>query len=79
MRVGLVATAGLSVALLWFGLELQQLTPDGGGATGLAERALAGAQSLWPLTVVLVLRAGSPRTPRAATSDRSHTAIGKGS
>jgi hypothetical membrane protein len=57
------ATVGLVGLLVWFGLELQRVTSDAGAATGLAERALAGAQSLWPLVVVLTAIAG--RTPVA--------------
>jgi hypothetical membrane protein len=50
--------AGVTLALLlWFGAELIMR----GGQIGLAERALAGAQALWPLAVVLtavMLRTG---------------------
>ena len=57
-----IAAAGTLVALLtWFVVELQGLGPDDGSATGLAERAVAGAQALWPLVVVL----GLVRTRRA--------------
>lgn len=77
-RVGLTATAALAVALVWFGIELQQLAPDAGAATGLAERVLAGAQSLWPLAVVVLLRARSPRV-LPPPSDRSRVPVGKGS
>lgn len=51
-RQAVLTTAGLLGLLAWFGLELMRVTPDAGVATGLAERALAGAQSLWPLVVV---------------------------
>jgi hypothetical membrane protein len=42
------ATVVLLALLVWFGAELM-----GGGQVGLAERVLAGAESLWPLAVVL--------------------------
>jgi hypothetical membrane protein len=42
------ATAVLLALLVWFGAELM-----GGGQVGLAERVIAGAESLWPLAVVL--------------------------
>lgn len=51
------AVAGASAVLLgtlaWFGAEL------GGDRVGLAERVAAGAQSVWPLVVVLTARAAS--------------------
>lgn len=50
------AAAVLVGLLVWFVLELQHATPADGGLTGLAERALAGAQSAWPLAVALSLR-----------------------
>jgi hypothetical membrane protein len=53
--VGAGATAILLALLTWFLLELQHVVSDG-AQTGLSERALAGAQSLWPLAVVLLLR-----------------------
>ncbi|NMM15735.1 MAG: hypothetical protein HHJ14_00955 [Cellulomonas sp.] len=62
-RQAVAATVGLVGLLVWFGLELQRVTSDAGATTGLAERALAGAQSLWPLVVVLTAVAG--RTPVA--------------
>jgi hypothetical membrane protein len=43
------ASAVLVALLVWFGAELI----SGGGQTGLAERMLAGAQSLWPFAVIL--------------------------
>ena len=52
-----VVVAGSTVllgTLAWFGAEL------GGDRVGLAERAAAGAQSLWPLVVVLSARAAAP-------------------
>lgn len=54
-RVALTAAACLSGLLAWFLLELQQVTPTGGALTGLSERVVAGAQSLWPLVVVMGL------------------------
>lgn len=60
--VGVVVTGGLLVLLGWFVVELQGLGPDGGGATGLSERAVAGAQSLVPLALVVALRRGQART-----------------
>ena len=51
-----VVVAGSAVllgTLAWFGAEL------GGDRVGLAERAAAGAQSLWPLVVVLSARTGA--------------------
>jgi len=53
---GALASGVLLVLLAWFVVELQGLGPDGGAATGLAERAVAGAQSLVPLGLVLALR-----------------------
>ncbi len=58
---GAVVSGALLVLLAWFVVELQGLAPDGGSATGLAERAVAGAQSLVPLGVVLALRRGRGR------------------
>jgi hypothetical protein len=43
----IAATAALLGLVVWFAAELH------GGQRGLAERAAAGAQSLWPLAVVL--------------------------
>jgi hypothetical membrane protein len=43
------AAAALLGLLVWFGVELS----TGGGQVGLAERAAAGAQALWPLAVML--------------------------
>ena len=58
-------TVGASVALVGllgvFVVELQ----GGGDAIGLTERAVAGAQALWPLVVVVALRrAVARRTPQ---------------
>ena len=60
--VGIAASGALLALLTWFVVELQGVGPDGGAATGLAERAVAGAQSVWPLVVVLgLLRAARAR------------------
>jgi hypothetical membrane protein len=50
----LVAASGLLGLLGWFGFEYL----GGGQRIGLAERVLAGAQSLWPLAAVLLVRRG---------------------
>ena len=50
---GVLATATLAVALGWFAFELS----TGGARIGLSERVSAGAQSLWPLAVVVSSRA----------------------
>ncbi|MET0787921.1 MAG: DUF998 domain-containing protein [Cellulomonas sp.] len=50
--VGVGASVVLVGLLGAFVLELQA----GGDATGLTERAVAGAQALWPLVVVVALR-----------------------
>ncbi len=47
------ASTVLLGTLAWFGTEL------GGDRVGLAERVAAGAQSAWPLVVVLTARAAS--------------------
>jgi len=56
--------AGACVVLLgtlaWFGAEL------GGDRVGLAERAAAGAQALWPIVVVLSARPAGRRAARGA-------------
>jgi hypothetical membrane protein len=54
-RVAVTAAAVLSALLAWFLVELQQATPTAGALTGLAERVVAGAQSVWPLVVVMGL------------------------
>lgn len=61
-RVALAAAAGLSGLLAWFLLELQQASPTGGALTGLSERVVAGAQSLWPLVVVATMARRGGRT-----------------
>ncbi|WP_208012598.1 DUF998 domain-containing protein [Cellulomonas shaoxiangyii] len=59
--VALTASAVLLALLTWFVLELQGVGPARGAWTGLSERAVAGAQALWPLAVVLSLRADAAR------------------
>jgi hypothetical membrane protein len=51
------ATLGLLGLLGWFAAELW----TGGGQVGLAERVAAGAESIWPLLVVLDARWHQPR------------------
>ncbi|NUU18567.1 DUF998 domain-containing protein [Cellulomonas humilata] len=57
-----VVTVGASVGLVgllgWFVVELQ----GGGDLTGLTERAVAGAQAVWPLVVVVALRRQTSRS-----------------
>lgn len=48
--VSTAATVVLLALVAWFGAELH------GGERGLAERAAAGAQALWPLAVVVTTR-----------------------
>lgn len=50
------AGAVLVVLLGVFVLALQDVAPVGAGVTGLTERALAAAQALWPVVVVLGTR-----------------------
>jgi hypothetical membrane protein len=47
------ATVGLLALLGWLTVEL-----GGGDLLGLSERLVAGAEALWPLAVVLAVRAG---------------------
>ncbi|WP_141372450.1 DUF998 domain-containing protein [Cellulomonas cellasea] len=63
--VALGAAGVLTGLLVLFVAELQGATPDGGAATGLTERLVAGAQALWPLVVVVALRRGRRSTPDA--------------
>lgn len=58
---GWAATAGLSLLLGWFAVEL------GGDRVGLSERVVAGAQALWPLVAVLATRR-SPLLSRRTVS-----------
>jgi hypothetical membrane protein len=57
-RVSAAATSALLLALAWFFAELVANSQR----VGLAERAAAGAQALWPLAVVLSLRWAQSRT-----------------
>ncbi len=59
--VSACATGMLLGLLVWFGAELI----TGGGQVGLAERVLAGAQTVWPLAVVLT--AGARHRPASST------------
>lgn len=72
-RRGTAATTGLVALLVWFVLELQGAPPASGALTGLAERALAGAQSLWPLVVVAALR----RSPGGKRSEPGRVVRGR--
>jgi len=58
------ATVVLLGLLVWFGAELI----GGGRQVGLAERALAGAQALWPLAVVLACHRSQPSARIRRTS-----------
>jgi hypothetical membrane protein len=58
------ATATLLGLLVWFYVELIA----GGGQLGLAERAAAGAQALWPVAVVLVCRWRHDRSAAGVTA-----------
>jgi hypothetical membrane protein len=49
-RTSAAASAVMLGLVVWFALELH------GGQRGLAERAAAGAQALWPLAVVVTTR-----------------------
>ncbi|WP_157695264.1 DUF998 domain-containing protein [Nakamurella panacisegetis] len=51
-RMGIVASVLTVAALAWFVSQLA-----GGGYLGLSERVLAAGEALWPLVVVLSLRA----------------------
>lgn len=51
-RSALLASGGLLGLLAWLGVEL-----DGGDLLGLSERIVAGSQAVWPLAVVLAMRA----------------------
>lgn len=69
-RTAAVAAGVLTTTLGWFLLELQHATPADGALTGLAERVLAGAQSVWPLAAVLALRRTSRRQLESAPGRR---------
>ncbi|WP_375478269.1 DUF998 domain-containing protein [uncultured Jatrophihabitans sp.] len=53
LRAGLGATVVLVALLAWLLVELQ----GGGSLLGVAERAVAGGQALWPLLAVVMLLA----------------------
>lgn len=55
-KVAVTASVVLLALVAVFVAELAQITPDDGAATGLTERLVAGAQSVWPLVVVIALR-----------------------
>jgi hypothetical protein len=61
------ASAVLTGLLGWFVVELQ----GGGDLTGLSERAVAGAQALWPLVVVIALRAAQDTCPASSSNAES--------
>lgn len=58
-RWGIAVTAVLLALLGWLAVEI-----GGEDLLGLSERLLAGAQALWPLAVVLTLRASTARMAR---------------
>jgi hypothetical protein len=65
-RASVAASAAMLGLVAWFALEIH------GGERGLAERAAAGAQALWPLAVVLTTRRALARTrPAPPDDDRS--------
>jgi hypothetical membrane protein len=68
-RWSTAASVGLVGLLVTFVLELQAVGPADGALTGLTERLLAGAQSLWPLVVVAVLRHAVPAVPAVPVAD----------
>jgi hypothetical protein len=57
-RTAALASGALLGLVVWFAAELH------GGQRGLAERAAAGAQALWPLAVVVAARR-APALPGA--------------
>ena len=70
-KVAVPVSLVLLILVAVFVAELAQVTPDDGAATGLAERLLAGAQSVWPLVVVVALRQGW----RGRVDQRSHDRV----
>ena len=60
MLPSVAATASLLGLIAWFAAEIH------GGQRGLAERCAAGAESLWPLAVVLTTRRALRRRPAPA-------------
>jgi hypothetical protein len=61
-RAAWVATTGMSVLLGWLAVEIH-----GGDLLGVSERAVAGAEALCPLAVVLTLAFARPQA-RASVS-----------
>jgi hypothetical protein len=62
--VAAAATVVLVALVLWFVAEVH------GGQRGLAERAAAGAQALWPLAVVVTTRRAAARSVPVRLSAR---------
>ena len=58
-RTGVAASVALLALLGWLTVEIGD-----DDLVGLSERMLAGAQALWPLVVVLALRASAARMDR---------------
>jgi hypothetical membrane protein len=63
-RVSAVATVALLGLVVWFAAEIH------GGQRGLAERAAAAGQALWPLAVVLTSRGALARSEEASSVAR---------
>lgn len=63
--VSTAATVVLLSLLVWFAAEIH------GGERGLAERAAAGAEALWPLAVVLTTRRSRAGTAASALGART--------
>jgi hypothetical protein len=59
LPVSAAASVALVALVVWFAAELH------GGQRGLAERAAAGAQALWPLAVVVTSRRAFARAATA--------------
>jgi hypothetical protein len=60
LRASTAATLAMLALLVTFAIQR-----NGGGHVGLTERVLAGAQALWPATVVLTLLSAGRRTSRS--------------
>lgn len=75
--VALGAAGVLTGLLVVFVAELQGVTPDGGAATGLTERLVAGAQALWPLVVVVALRREDVRDARGGADEDARAVPGR--
>ena len=67
-RAGILASVMTVAALAWFAAQMA-----GGQYLGLSERVLAAGEAVWPLAVVLQIRAA--RSPTQARSAPSPTAI----